>query len=82
MKDDGPFSNLDVDWDYLFGEALVFEDFGRNEETTHQGVMSSTLKAIRTPIPEWCWSRFVKTMSLDIPVVLMGPMHQPVFHSN
>ena len=44
MKDDGPFSNLDVAWDYLFGEALVFEDFGRNEETTHQGVMFSTLK--------------------------------------
>ena len=44
VKDDGPFSNLDVAWDYLFGEALVFEDFGRNEETTHQGVMFSTLK--------------------------------------
>ena len=41
VKDDGPFSNLDVAWDYLFGEALVFEDFGRNEETTHQGVMFS-----------------------------------------
>ena len=35
VKDDGPFSNLDVAWDYLFGEALVFEDFGRNKETTY-----------------------------------------------
>jgi len=44
VKDDGPFSNLDVAWDYLFGETLVFADFGRSEETTHQGVMFSTLK--------------------------------------
>ena len=47
VKDDGPFSQLDVDWDYLFGEELDFNEYEKNEQTSHQGTMSSTLRGYR-----------------------------------